>query len=181
MSNTIRVGSQFDTEDEVAATATVMDDLRASLAESVEVEVLETVVPARSRIMMMFRANIDYDELKLWTKRAKESRQKDAAVDTKKLSTIILANTCVGMKYNVGTEEAPQWREMFGSRDGKPMTFSHPETQEMLGATIGGVYQTIEKMYGYDGHIILVAQTISAKAGYTDLDFDSGESDPLVN
>jgi hypothetical protein len=189
MTETIRVGTaasmaggypdQVVEPQEPIAMATVMDDVREALAEKVEIEIFETVVPARSKFMMLYKADIDYDELKLWMKRSKESKHKDAPVDMKRLSTIILINTCVGMKYNCGTADNPVWMEVFGQRDGRPMTFHSVELQEMLKATIGGTYDAVQKMYVHDGHIILVAQTLGAKAGYTDLDVDGDTSDPL--
>lgn len=156
--------------------STVMADLRETLSTGVEVEDLHLPVPSRPNIKMVFRPVIDFDQLKMWTKRSKETNRKDSPVDQKKLSAFILVETCVGMQYKPPGRE--QFIDMVGS-DGRAMTFKHRETQDMLGAVMGGHFHAVDKMYGNDGHIMIVAKTVMETAGYVDFDLESGIEDPL--
>jgi hypothetical protein len=174
MTETIRVGIQ---DEEIPLDEmTVMSDLREALATSVEVEDIRLDVPKRPNVRMVFRPVIDFDQLKLWTKRAKESNRKDAPVDQKKLSSMILIETCVGMDFKL---RDGSWRESVNGADNRPLTFKSREVHEMMGTTIGGNYHAVEKMYGSDGHLMYVAKIVMEAAGYADFDLEAGESDPL--
>lgn len=159
--------------------ATVMDDLRAELAQDVSVEPIALNVPNRPNFNVVFQPFIDFDKLKKWTKACKEGRKPDAPVDQLKLCCIVLAETCVGLQYK--PRGAKEYREMLD--EGDPLTFKSKKLSTMLGVVMGGYQGTIAKMYGSDGHILYVAKIVLDAAGYGDydLDLEDGGGDPLEN
>lgn len=170
MTSTIRTGADAAEGFEDTAQSNVMDDMRSELRAKVVIEPLKLVVPCRPNFSMVYMPDVDLDRLKAWQKRSKESNRKDANIDMKKLAVIVLSQTCIGLEY--------KGKEQHDSK-GQPLTFQNPELHEMLESTIGGVYQCVEKMYGLDGHMVIVCQAILSASGFDDYDMDSEGSDPL--
>jgi hypothetical protein len=183
MSNARRVGAvpvedertdtnQFDIPGKAQATASpesVMADIAADLSKEQEAaEPIAVVVPKRPNYKLLFRTDIDFDDLRLWMKKAKEGKGDKADTNALRLALAVIINTNVGLLFQ-GNEAT--------ARDGRPLTVHHPELQALLKTPTGGVPAAVRKFYGNDGHIILTMQRILEEAGYSadvDLEGDDG-------
>lgn len=164
----VRSFGMVEDSDDVAEqsnAASVYDDLRSALSESVGVESVEFIVPQRPNVEMIFQPDIEFDLLRSWMNTASRNKKKEFNPLTFAYQVISKTNT--GVTFN-GNQE-------FDS-EGSPLTVTHKEFQTMLGAS--DVTSAIRRLYGIDGHIIQVAQKVVEAAGYDDVDVEGG-TDPL--
>jgi len=130
------IDSNFDPQTELVDMNTVFDDLRAELSTEPETENVSYIVPKRPNVQITFRPVIDFDQLKLWQKRSKETKRADAEMNEKRFMMMVLAETCVGVQLL----RQGKWLDV-------PLTFKDRQLQEMVGAVLGGWQSAIEKMY----------------------------------
>lgn len=150
--------------------ATILADVAESLGSAVEDTFVTLPVPNRPDYQLKFRTRIDYDDLRLWIRRAKDSKDKTDP-HMLRLSFAVLSNTNVGVIFR--GNEVP-------SRDGGNLLISTPEFQSLIKASIGNsVPAAIRKLYGSDGHIIMTMNKIMEEAGYGDIDLEDGDN-PLT-
>lgn len=140
---------------------TMLDELRAELAAEVEVEDFRLDVPERPGYAVVYAADVTYDELTAWRKRAKDT-SKPGGINELRLSTIILANKAVDL-----------------IRQGEPtgLTFRDPALVELLGA--GSATDAVRRLYGLDGHVNAAALAVLQASGFGDELAEAGDdADP---
>lgn len=149
---------------EGASAPTLLDGLRSELAKEVRNDTIVLTVPGRPKMSLVFDPNLDSHTVQMWRKRCVDKKLPDQ-FDGLKFGCMVIANTCIGMKYN-GTDVERS--------DGKPMTFRDEELLDMLG-NHSTVVDAVRWLYGVDAHIFKTTEEIFDAAG-----FDGGEDDDLA-
>jgi hypothetical protein len=143
----------------------LLDELRETLSEAVDVEPYALTVPARPKVSLVFNPVFDFPTFQAWQKKAEDRKAKET--DFYKLGIIVLSNTNIGIRLDGQDVD----------RDGEMLTIVSPEIHKWLGAPLGGTAAAIRKLYGgKDGHVIQAARMIVEKAGYS-LEGDVLEAD----
>lgn len=146
---------------------TLLAELEAELSRKVEKELLTLTVPNRPRMKLTFDPSIEFDDYKLWVKRAKETK-KDDAPNMLRLAFTVLSFTTRGMKLDDAERT---------TRDGVSLPLTSPHVHRMANVAEGNTREAIRWIFGSDGHIIQAMQKIVEAAGYS-LDGDVEEVDP---
>lgn len=182
MSSPIRIGPAEETPDNsehfdvpgkstetTIDPASILADVAADLAEEDEDTYVTLPVPMKPNYALTFNTAIDYDDLRMWIRRAKDTKDKTDP-HMLRLAFAVLSNTCIGMLFK-GQEVT--------AKDGRKLTINHPEFVALVKAPIGNsVPAAIRKFYGRDGHIIQVMNKVLEEAGYTDVDLE--DDNPLT-
>lgn len=195
MSEPIRVGAMtnsMSTEADETATAhsgpgvqasadptddltTVLDDLRADMAEDGDIPLLPLAVPARPGYMVEYLPEFDYDLLKMWIKKAKpKGSKKDEEPHMLQLAYAILTHCCRAIYRN--------GKKLVNPSTGDAFTFTSGEFHRLQGLDLPSPRASIRKLYGRgsDGHILQTMRRVAEEAGYTDeIDLEIGETGPL--
>lgn len=174
-----RVGAEPVTDDDlvmdrlnIGEDGTLYAEMLTDLAKKVEKEELLLPVPNRPDFQIKFVADVSYDEYNMWQRRATDKKKKE--LDPLKMSFTVLSHCSRGLVY--------KGREMNDS-SGEPLVFANNELHKMMGVPIGGTAMCIRKMYGADGHLVIVMNRILVAAGFdpeADIDDESGD-DPLMD
>lgn len=164
MSNEHTFGTAGMDDDAPAPKNMVLADLTAALADSFEDKIEWFRVPNRPGVEVAFRTYVEYDTLRMWSKRSTQGKR----FNPLQMAFIMLSNLTAGVKVN-GEEVL--------SDDGEPVTLVHPEFLSTVGADD---FRTgLRKLYGSEGHIITTMQEVMEKAGYGGEDMDLDGDDPL--
>ncbi len=137
-----------------------LEQLRQTLQQPIERELLKLRVPARAGVTVLYAADFDHEKRKAWQKRAtRKSRRpgRDDEVDEMLFALIVLANSCRSIQ--VGGVEAHDAAD-------QPLTFASPALWEMVGAA--DPQDAIRAFYGNDAHILNTAGEIMLAAGFDD-------------
>lgn len=151
--------------------ADIASELEADATD--EEELTNTVVPLRPNFRVLFRKHIDYDDVQLWLRMARNKTDKsNKDPHMLRLAYAVLSNTIVGMQYK-GNEAK--------GKDGRPLVFVHPDFVAMVKPAIqNSVPALIKKFYGNDAHVIATMNKIMEEAGYSgEIDLEMGEQSPL--
>jgi hypothetical protein len=141
----------------------VLADLTAALTETFEDKIEWFRVPNRPTVEVAFRTYIEYDTLRMWSKKATQGKR----FNPLQMAYIVLSNLTAGVRVN-GEEVLV---------DGEPVTLVH---QEFLSTMKVSDFKTgVRKLYGSDGHIISTMQEVMEKAGYGDDELDVEGDVPL--
>ena len=150
--------------------ASVLADVAADLESEDEETYVTLPVPMKPNYSLTFSTKIDYDSLRMWIRRAKDSKDKTDP-HMLRLAFAVLSNTCTAMRFKTIEVQA---------KDGRKLTLNHPEFVALVKAPIGNsVPAAIRKFYGRDGHIIQVMNKVLEEAGYTDIDLE--DDNPLTS
>ena len=147
-----------------------LEALRAALLEEVRRPEVTYEVPSRPGVAVTFDTNITVEEMDAWRGRAKKAGKAGRAgmLDPIKLACIVVANKATGILMN---------GKRVNDDEGDALLFYSVELQRMVGSPEGDSPAAIRRLYGVDGHLIAVADSIVEDAGYGE-DVDSAAPDP---
>lgn len=171
---------QFDLSDinddafvatDTAAPKSVLSSLRDELKKQLESEDLDLPVPNRPNMHLLFNTNIDSYQTQIWRKRASDKQMPDG-VDGLKFACTVIANQCVGVKYE---------GVLVKGGNGQTLTFRDKELLDMMGD--GGALRAVDAVrwiYGRDAHIYRAVEEIFKAAGYAPDDDEAEYEDPTL-
>ena len=147
-----------------------LEALRAALKEDVHRDNKTYPVSSRPGVSVEFDENIAVEQMDAWRTRSKKACKagKAGELDPIKLACIVVANQARAILMG---------GKRVNDDAGDPMLFYSVELQRMVGSSEGDSIAAIRKMYGVDGHLIAVADTIVSDAGYGD-DVEESAPDP---
>jgi hypothetical protein len=152
-----------------ASNETILAAMREEAAKDVKIEDVSFVVPERPHFELIFHPYIDYDLLNTFMKKARKSigggkKEWHPVV----FAHLVMSHTTRGVAYKGQTVQ---------DADGDELTIISPMFHEMFKAR--SMQNALKNLYVHDGHIIATCQQIVDKAGYGDIDVESGEGGPL--
>lgn len=152
-----------------ASNETILAAMRAEAANDVQIEDVGYQVPERPHFELIFHPYIDYDLFNSFMKKARKSigggkREWHPVV----FSHLIMSHTNIAVAYKGHTVD---------DGEGDAMTIISPMFHEMFKAR--SMQTALKNLFVHDGHIIAMAQAVVEKAGYGDIDVESGEGGPL--
>jgi len=152
------------------------DLIRTQLAKPAGLEPLVLPVTTRPGVSLKFDVALDVDLFQAWVKRATNRRTKQTSA--RHLANTVLSNLHRGTLMN--------GKEVF-TPSGDPLVIPMDEFAQLVGNTIGGVGQTITKLYGSDGFVLQHMRKILDAAGLGDEEedwsdeFSDEDSGPFEN
>lgn len=169
----IRVGSDLHDDDDAVFAPPApselegkspFEQLQAVLATNADKEPVRLKVPTRPGVSVLFRCNMTSDERKAWQKRATSTKRGKDEVDEMFFSTLVLANTCLGV-FVEGQAALDD--------EGTPLTFAHKQLWDMVKAR--DPREAIRAFYGNDAHVLLSSGEVLLSSGYDDdIEAESG-------
>lgn len=149
-------GNHFDRsmDDFVAGdvrTTTILDDLRAELAQDPEVEDTIVRVPMRPNISLVFAKEIDWDIVKEARKRAGAKGEDTKNFDQMRFIISIMSHASKDLLLNGRSTETK---------------LNSPVFHEMMGVMAGQTRAAIEKLFKLNGHVIIAGGEVLREAGY---------------
>lgn len=136
----------------------VLSQLRAIVAEEVNLPDVEIEVKMRPGVSVIYSPNISNAQLKSWRK--KSSNRKTGELDNIKFACLVVGDTVREILVNgeVATED-----------DGSPLVFSSKEFADMMDVDMAQIVpHGIRDFFGVDAHLEATAMAILDNSGYGD-------------
>lgn len=151
--------------------ASVLDALRAELADDTVDDELVLDVPTRNDTAVRFSTAVAWEEYTAWRKRSSSKARATAGnpdgVDLMLLASIVVANRATAIVHK-GVDVV--------AGDGELLTFAHAELHEMTGTH--RAVDAVRAFYGRDGHVQIAADRVLQAAGFGDELSEVDETDP---
>lgn len=168
MEEPIRIGAATEVpvldEYEDTAPGTMLDELRADLAQEIADEPVTIAIPGRPGIELKFSTALDQHVLAKLRKASKD-RSMPEGIDELGLACRILATQHAGLIRN-GEEVLTE---------GEPLTVRTPALLDLVGAS--RPVEAVRALFGKDGHVLAAARRVLQGAGYDEDALEAG-SDP---
>lgn len=155
-------------EDKPLDNATILAQMREEAQQEVEIEDMRCMVPNRQNFELLVHPVIDYDLLNNFMKRSTKSIKGKKEWSPLVFAYQVLSHTCIGIAYKGVTVQ---------DSDGDDLTLASNQLWAMFGTN--SPQQCLTAMYGSQGHLIATAQEVVSRAGYGDIDVETGEGGPL--
>jgi hypothetical protein len=136
----------------------VLSQLRAIVAEEVNLPDVEIEVKMRPGVSVIYSPNISNAQLKSWRK--KSSNRKTGELDNIKFACLVVGDTVREILVNgeVATED-----------DGSPLVFSSKEFADVMDVDMAQIVpHGIRDFFGVDAHLEATAMLILDNSGYGD-------------
>lgn len=136
----------------------VLSQLRAIVAEEVNLPDVEIEVKMRPGVSVIYSPNISNAQLKSWRK--KSTNRKTGELDNIKFACLVVGDTVREILVNgeVATED-----------DGSPLVFSSKEFADMMDVDMAQIVpHGIRDFFGVDAHLEATAMLILDNSGYGD-------------
>lgn len=136
----------------------VLSQLRAIVAEEVNLPDVEIEVKMRPGVSVIYSPNISNAQLKSWRK--KSTNRKTGELDNIKFACLVVGDTVREILVNgeVATED-----------DGSPLVFSSKEFADMMDVDMAQIVpHGIRDFFGVDAHLEATAMAILDNSGYGD-------------
>lgn len=139
----------------------LLADLAAQLTAAVTHEDVVLEVQMRPGVAVRYSTELDDAKLTQWRKMSTKQRGSGpAAVDdfnSLRFCSLVLANQCKGLLFN---------REEARDEEGTPLTFGHKWTRDLYQKQRST--DVVREVYGSDAHIMVDANFVMDKAGFSD-------------
>lgn len=155
-------------EDKPLDNMTILAQMREEAKSEVEIEDMRCMVPNRPNFELLIHPVIDYDLLNNFMKRSTKTIKGKKEWSPLIFAYQVISHTNIGVAYKGQTVQ---------DSDGDDLTIVNNEFWAMFGAS--GTQLALTALYGSQGHLIATAQEIVARAGYGDIDVETGEGGPL--
>ena len=136
----------------------VLSQLRAIVAEEVNLPDVEIEVKMRPGVSVIYSPNISNAQLKSWRK--KSTNRKTGELDNIKFACLVVGDTAREILVN---------GELAAEDDGSPLVFSSKEFADMMDVDMAQIVpHGIRDFFGVDAHLEATAMLILDNSGYGD-------------
>jgi hypothetical protein len=161
-------GLPVASEEKPLDNATILAQMREEAQQEVEIEDMRCIVPNRPNFELLIHPSIDYDLLNSFMKRSTKQIKGKREWSPLVFAYQVISHTNIGVAYKGVTVQ---------DSDGDDLTIASNQFWAMFG--VNSPQQALSALYGSQGHLIATSQEIVSRAGYGDIDVETGEGGPL--